>query len=145
MFEATSLPNEPPPLPNNAQSQLTSYQQTVRPDWAIYWTLGNFSEHLAKINLPKCSAFLGNFCSEIIFGQLLQTFGDFLLVTLLANYICNLDDKRRVLFCCYSKRQKIKSLFSIQISIGFSPNLLNKVAKEIRNLFCFNFLLLFMT
>ena len=45
-----------------------------------------------NINLPKSPTFLGNFCkgviifhfsSEIIFGQLLQTFGDFFLVTLL--------------------------------------------------------------
>ena len=46
---------------------------------------------LAKVNLPKSLTFLGNFCkgvkiyhfsSEIIFGQLLQTFGNFFLVTL---------------------------------------------------------------
>ena len=46
---------------------------------------------LATINLPKSPTFLGNFCkgvkifhfsSEINFGQLLQTFGDFSLVTL---------------------------------------------------------------
>ena len=48
---------------------------------------------LTTINLPKSSTFLSNFCkgvkmyhfpSEVIFGQLLQTFGDFFLVTLLA-------------------------------------------------------------
>ena len=53
---------------------------TVWPDWAIYWTLGNFLKPLAAINLPKSPTFLGNFCigvrifnfsSEIIFGQLL--------------------------------------------------------------------------
>ena len=46
--------------------------QSVWPDWVIYWTL-------AKINLPKSLTFLGNFCKcvKIIFGQLLQTFGDF--------------------------------------------------------------------
>ena len=52
----------------------------VWPDWAIYWTLGNFSKPLATINLPKSLTFLGNFCkgikihhfsSEIIFGQVL--------------------------------------------------------------------------
>ena len=52
----------------------------VWPDWAIYWTLGNFSKPLATINLPKSLTFLGNFYkgvnifnfpSEIIFGQLL--------------------------------------------------------------------------
>ena len=59
---------------------------TVWPDWAIYWTLGNFLKPLATINLPKSLKFPGNFCigvksyhfySEIIFGQLLQTFGNF--------------------------------------------------------------------
>ena len=57
------------------------------PDWEIYWTLGNFLNPLAAINLPKSTTFLGNFCkdvifmvflpSEIVFGQLLLTFGDF--------------------------------------------------------------------
>ena len=59
---------------------------SVWPHWAIYWTLGNFLKPLATIYLPKSSTFLGNFwtgvkiyhcSSEIIFGQLLQTFGDF--------------------------------------------------------------------
>ena len=63
------------------------------PDWAIYWTLGNFLKPLASINLPKSLTFLGNFCKgvkiyhfyiEIIFRKLLQTFGDFYLVTLCA-------------------------------------------------------------
>ena len=63
----------------------------MRPDWAIYWTLGSFSKPLETIILSKSPIFLGNFCkdvkifnfsSEIIFGQLLYTFGDFLLVTL---------------------------------------------------------------
>ena len=49
------------------------------PDWEIYWTLGNFSNPLATIILPKFPTFLGNSCkvikifnfsSEIIFGQL---------------------------------------------------------------------------
>ena len=62
------------------------------PDWAIFWTLDNFLKPLAAINLPQSSPFLGNYCkgviiihfsSETIFGQLLQTFGDFYLVTLL--------------------------------------------------------------
>ena len=52
--------------------------QPVWPDWAIYWTLGNFLKPLATINLPKSPTFLGNFCkcakiyhcsNEIIFGQ----------------------------------------------------------------------------
>ena len=55
-------------------------------DLAIYWTLGNFFKPLETINLPKSPTFLGNFCkgvknlsisSEINFGQLLLTFGDF--------------------------------------------------------------------
>ena len=33
----------------------------VRPDWAIYWTLGNFLKPLATIIVPKSSTFLGNF------------------------------------------------------------------------------------
>ena len=46
----------------------------------------------ATMNLPISLTFLGNFCkgvkiyhfsSEILFGQLLKTFGDFNLVTLL--------------------------------------------------------------
>ena len=57
-----------------------------------FLTLGNFLKPLAAINLPKSPTFLGNFCkvvkifhfsSEIILGQLLWTFGDFFLVTLL--------------------------------------------------------------
>ena len=53
--------------------------------------LGNFLKPLATINLPKSPTVLGNFCagakifnfsSEIFFGQLLWTFGDFSLVTL---------------------------------------------------------------
>ena len=70
------------------------YSGTVWPDWAIFWTLGNFLKPLATINLPQSSPFLGNFCkgvkifhfsSETIFGQLLKTFGDFYQVTLLRN------------------------------------------------------------
>ena len=67
---------------------------TVWPDLAIYWTLGKFLKPLATIKLPKYPSFLGSFCkgvkiihfsNEIIFGQLLQTFGDFYLVTLFTN------------------------------------------------------------
>ena len=49
---------------------------------------GQLLKPLAAINLSKSPIFLGKFCkiyhfsSEIIFGQLLQTFGDFFLVTL---------------------------------------------------------------
>ena len=65
--------------------------QSVRPDWAIFCTLGKFLKPLATTNLPKSLTFLGNICkgvksyhfySEIIFGQFLQTFGEFFLVTL---------------------------------------------------------------
>ena len=65
--------------------------RAVWPDRAIYWTLGNFSKPVATISWPKSPTFLGNSCKgvkifnfsvEFIFGQLLQTFGDFLLVTL---------------------------------------------------------------
>ena len=51
-----------------------------------------FQRLCATINLPKSPTFLSNFCngvkifnysSEIIFGQLLQRFGDLFLVTLL--------------------------------------------------------------
>ena len=74
--------------------------QAVWPDWAIYSTLCNFLKPLAAINLPKSPTFLGNFCkgvkiyhfsSETIFGQLLYTFGDFFLATLLASVTRWLD------------------------------------------------------
>ena len=53
---------------------------SVWPDWAIYWTLGNFSKPVASISLLKTTTLLGNFCkgveifnfsSEIIFRELL--------------------------------------------------------------------------
>ena len=53
--------------------------------------MGIFSKPLATISLPKSPTFFGNLCkgvkifnfsSDIIFGQPLKTFGDFLLVTL---------------------------------------------------------------
>ena len=64
----------------------------VWPNLANYWTLGNFLNPSATINLPPSPPFLGNFCkgvkiihftNETIFGQLLQTFGNIFLVTLL--------------------------------------------------------------
>ena len=67
------------------------------PDWGIFCTLGNFFKPLGIINLPKSLTLLGNFrkgvkilnfSCEIIFGQLLQTFGDFYLVTLLPTIFC---------------------------------------------------------
>ena len=66
----------------------------VWPEWAIYWTLGNFSKPVATIIFPKSPTFLGNFYKDVkifhvscgnIFGLLLWTFGDFLLVTLNAH------------------------------------------------------------
>ena len=65
--------------------------EAVCPDWAINWTLGNFLKSLATIKLPKSPTFFGSFCkgvkiyhlfSEIIYGQLLKTFGNFFLLTL---------------------------------------------------------------
>ena len=65
--------------------------EAVWPDWTIFCTLGKFLKPLTTINLPESPTFLGNFCKgvkiyhlsrEIIFGQLLQTFGEFYLVTL---------------------------------------------------------------
>ena len=38
-----------------------SEPSSVRPDLAIYWTLGKFLKPLATINLPKAPTFLGNF------------------------------------------------------------------------------------
>ena len=35
------------------------------PDLAIYWTLGNFLNPLAAINLPKSPTFLGNLCKGV--------------------------------------------------------------------------------
>ena len=64
-----------------------------------FCTLGNFFEPLATTNLPKYITFLGNFCkgikmyhfsSETIFGQLLHTFGDFYLVTLIRSLFLRL-------------------------------------------------------
>ena len=88
---------------------------SVWPDWAIFCTLGNFFKPLETINLPKSLTFLGNFCkgvkilnfsSEIIFGQLLQTFGNFYLVTLvmMTTLLPNISLKMghpRPLFCLF--------------------------------------------
>ena len=52
----------------------------MRPDLAIYWTLGNFQKLLATINLPKSLTFLGKFFKVVKiyhFGQVLWAFGDF--------------------------------------------------------------------
>ena len=67
---------------------------SVWPDWAIFLISGNHSKLVATIILPKWPTLLGNFCKgfknfhfscEIIFGQLLKTFGDFHLVTLIGS------------------------------------------------------------
>ena len=42
-------------------SRIYEVSQTVWPEWAIYWTLGNFLKPLATINLPKSLTFLGKF------------------------------------------------------------------------------------
>ena len=74
---------------------------SVWPDWAIYLTLCNFSKHQAAINLPKSTTFVGNYCkgvkilafsSEFIFGQLLWSFGNFILVTLLPTPVFIFDN-----------------------------------------------------
>ena len=68
------------------KSSQSARSPPVWPEWAIYWTLGNFSKPLATINLPKHLTFLGNFCkgvkiihftSEIIFGQLYRHLATF--------------------------------------------------------------------
>ena len=82
--EATALPTEPQPLPKtfllstHDQAAYVDFKSTtalaanlcqtdwtnlrpVWPDWAIYWTLGNFLKPLATISLPKSPIFLGNF------------------------------------------------------------------------------------
>ena len=74
----------------NGSFTIINYDQ-CDPDWAIFCFLGKHSKPVGAIILPKWLTLLGDFCkgvkiilfsSEIIFRQLLQTFGDFLLVTL---------------------------------------------------------------
>ena len=64
---------------------------------------GQLLKPLAIINLSKTPTFLGNYCkgvkmyhfsSETIFGQLLTTFGDFYLVTLIINRKSDFDVNR---------------------------------------------------
>ena len=59
-----------------------------------FCTLDDHSKLVATIILPKWPTLLGNFCKgfknfhfscEIIFGQLLKTFGDFHVVTLIGS------------------------------------------------------------
>ena len=49
-------------------------------DWAIYWTLGNFSKPLAAINLPKSPTFLGNFCKGVKFFLWNHFWGTFIAI-----------------------------------------------------------------
>ena len=65
---------------------ITGRSQAVWPDWAIYWTLGNFSKPLATIIMPNSSTFLGYFCkgvkivnfsSEIILGNFYRHLANF--------------------------------------------------------------------
>ena len=51
-------------------------KRPVWPDWAIFWTLGNFSKPLATINLPKSPTFLGNFCKGVKIYHFWATFID---------------------------------------------------------------------
>ena len=84
---------------------------SVWPDWAIFCTFVNHSKPLAAIILPKSPTLLGNFCkgvkiihfsSEIIFGQLLWTFGDFYLVTLMMIVVAHKIENNLRLFLCLS-------------------------------------------
>ena len=47
----------------NMSARLPSWP--VWPDWAIYWTLGNFLKPSATINLPKSFTSLGNFYKDV--------------------------------------------------------------------------------
>ena len=55
---------------------LRQNESPVWPDWAIYWTLGNFLKPLATINLPKSPTFLGNFCEVVKINHFWATFID---------------------------------------------------------------------
>ena len=88
------------PLNTKTTWAWNSWYLAVWPDLAIYWTLGNFLKPLATINLPKSPTVLDNFCvcakifnfsCEIIFGQLLWTFGEFSLVTLVLGWTVACD------------------------------------------------------
>ena len=89
LLQASCIPNEPKRL-----FLFRCVKQEVWPDWAIYCTLDNFSKPAETIILPKLPTVVGNFrkvvkifhfSREIIIGQLLLQFGDFLLVTLEAS------------------------------------------------------------
>ena len=78
------------------------------------------------MTLPKSPTFLGNYCkgakiihfsNEIIFGQLLQTFGDFYLVTLLAGekFNCKNHNKLSVYkkHFCFRRSNKTSQLIVV--------------------------------
>ena len=71
--------------------------QPVGPDWAINWTLGNFSKPLTTFNLPKSPTLLGNFCKsvkifhfsrEIVFGQFCRHLATFYWSHCLQRSLC---------------------------------------------------------
>ena len=110
--------------PKAALENFWATVNSVWPDWVIYWTLGRFLKPLAPINLPKSPTFFGNFCkgvkiypfsSEIIFGQLLYTFGDFFRShwpwrnQKAQLFLLFFDEKRRKLF--------VKTISKMEISI----------------------------
>ena len=73
------------------ENEMSLGMSPVWPDWAIYFTLGNFLKPLARINLPKSPTFLRNFCkcvkiyhfsSENHFWATFKDIWQFLLVTL---------------------------------------------------------------
>ena len=69
---------------NEASSASFDHCDQIR---QFFCTLGNFFKPLATISLPKSLTFLGNFCKGVKIYHfsieiILQTFGDFYLVTL---------------------------------------------------------------
>ena len=96
------------------------YQFLKKPQTSVT-RLGDFLHFVqllkpfATIILPKYTAFLGIFCKvvkiyhfsgEIIFGQLLETFGDFYLVTLpltVAPFILSLCNITAYILCLFCK------------------------------------------
>ena len=78
---------------------VVKYLGTVWPDWAIYWTSGNFLKPLATINLPKSHTFLGNFCKDVkIYHFLVKSFlGNFywhlaIFLVTLVRYKCTIEN-----------------------------------------------------
>ena len=103
---------------------------SVSPDWAIFCTLGNNSKPGARIILPKLPTLLGNFCkgakmiyfsAEIIIGQLLQTFGDFYLVTLLT-FERQPSLSYLGLSAIYTKRVFLRFYQAVRIKLQYKQN-----------------------